>query len=46
MMKLGNEKFVSSAPAKVVEIEKKKQADAEAKIRVIEAQLIALKHRA
>lgn len=46
MMKLGNEKFVSSAPAKVVEIEKKKQADAESKIRVIEAQLTALKLRA
>jgi valyl-tRNA synthetase len=46
MIKLGNEKFVSSAPPKVVEIEKKKQADAENKIRVIEAQLANLKHRA
>jgi valyl-tRNA synthetase len=43
MIKLGNEKFVSSAPPKVVEIEKKKQADAESKIRVIEAQLANLK---
>ncbi len=43
MMKLGNEKFVNSAPPKVVEIEKKKQADAESKIRVIEAQLSALR---
>jgi valyl-tRNA synthetase len=45
MLKLGNEKFVSSAPPKVVEIEKKKQADAESKIRVIEAQLENLKGR-
>lgn len=46
MAKLGNEKFMSSAPAKVIEIEKKKQNDAESKIRVIEAQLKNLKHRA
>jgi valyl-tRNA synthetase len=46
MMKLGNEKFINSAPPKVVEIEKKKQADAESKIRVIEAQLSALRQRA
>jgi valyl-tRNA synthetase len=44
MSKLGNEKFISSAPPKVVEIEKKKQADAESKIRVIEAQIENLKH--
>ncbi len=44
MVKLNNEKFVNSAPAKVVEIEKKKQADAESKIKVIEAQLLHLKH--
>jgi valyl-tRNA synthetase len=43
MAKLGNEKFVSSAPPKVVEIEKNKQADAENKIRVIEAQIENLK---
>jgi len=43
MVKLGNEKFVNSAPPEVVEIEKKKQADAESKIRVIEAQLEILK---
>jgi valyl-tRNA synthetase len=43
MVKLNNEKFVNSAPQKVVEIEKKKQADAESKIRVIEAQLENLK---
>ena len=41
--KLGNEKFVSNAPLKVVEMEKKKQADAQAKIRVIEDQLKTLK---
>jgi valyl-tRNA synthetase len=46
IVKLGNEKFVKSAPPKVVEIEKKKQADAESKIRVIEAQLSALRDRA
>ena len=30
--KLGNERFVQNAPSKVVEMEKKKQKDAEAKI--------------
>ena len=43
MGKLGNEKFVNSAPAKVVDIERKKQADAEAKIKAIEEQLVAYK---
>ena len=43
MVKLNNEKFVNSAPAKVVEIEQKKKADAENKIRVIEAQIENLK---
>ncbi|MDR0983375.1 MAG: valine--tRNA ligase [Culturomica sp.] len=37
--KLGNEKFVSNAPEKVIAGERKKQADAEAKIAAIEAQL-------
>ncbi|MGY8953378.1 MAG: valine--tRNA ligase [Flavobacteriales bacterium] len=37
--KLSNERFVSSAPEKVVAIEKKKMADAESKIKVIEDQL-------
>jgi valyl-tRNA synthetase len=37
--KLTNEKFVSSAPAKVVDAEKKKKADAEGKIAVIEEKL-------
>lgn len=41
--KLSNERFVNNAPEKVVEMERKKQADAEAKIVVIEAQLKALK---
>ncbi|REK47859.1 MAG: valine--tRNA ligase [Bacteroidetes bacterium] len=41
--KLANERFVSNAKAEVVENEKKKQADAEAKIRAIEAQIEELK---
>lgn len=41
--KLSNEKFVKNAPEKVIEMERKKQADAEAKIKAIEEQLIALK---
>jgi valyl-tRNA synthetase len=40
--KLLNEKFMSSAPEKVVEMEKKKKADAEAKIRALEEQLKVL----
>jgi valyl-tRNA synthetase len=40
--KLDNERFVLSAPAAVVEKERKKKADAEARIRVIEEQLAAL----
>nr|MDE7074748.1 class I tRNA ligase family protein [Odoribacter sp.] len=43
MKKLGNEKFVNGAPAQVVANERKKQADAEAKIAAIEAQLAGLK---
>jgi valyl-tRNA synthetase len=43
MKKLENEKFVGSAPPKVVETERKKQADAEARIRVLEAQLEGLR---
>jgi len=37
--KLSNERFVSSAPAQVVEREQKKKADAEARIHVIKEQL-------
>ena len=40
--KLANERFVSNAKPEVVEIEKKKQADAEAKIKAIEEQLANL----
>ncbi|MDE5608744.1 MAG: class I tRNA ligase family protein, partial [Muribaculaceae bacterium] len=43
MKKLGNEKFVNGAPAKVVEIERQKQADAQAKIANIKATLVALR---
>ncbi|MFA8450614.1 MAG: valine--tRNA ligase [Bacteroidales bacterium] len=43
MKKLSNERFVNNAPAQVVENEKKKQADAEAKIVVIKEQLEGLK---
>lgn len=41
--KLENERFVSNAPDKVVEMEKKKQADAEAKIKTLEESLENLK---
>ena len=41
--KLSNERFVSGAPAPVVEKERKKKADAEAKIAVIEQQLAGLR---
>ncbi len=43
MKKLSNERFVNNAPEKVVAMERKKQADAEAKIKVIEEQIVALK---
>jgi len=43
MKKLGNERFVNSAPANVVELEQKKKAEAETKIAAIEEQLKALK---
>ena len=42
LKKLGNENFVSKAPAKVIEMEKKKQADAESKIKSIEESIAAL----
>ena len=41
--KLSNERFVSGAPAAVVDKERKKKADAEAKIAVIEQQLAGLR---
>ncbi|MDX5326556.1 MAG: valine--tRNA ligase [Bacteroidota bacterium] len=40
--KLSNEKFVSGAPEKVVEMERKKKADAEEKIQAIEKQMTQL----
>ena len=43
--KLSNAKFVSEAPANVVEMERKKQADSLARIKVIEEQLRNLKAR-
>jgi valyl-tRNA synthetase len=41
--KLSNERFVKSAPAQVVDIERKKQADAEDKIKSLEERLASLK---
>ncbi|WP_346701594.1 valine--tRNA ligase [uncultured Alistipes sp.] len=43
MKKLSNERFVQSAPEKVVANERAKQADAEAKIAALKEQLAALK---
>ncbi|MBM3416172.1 MAG: valine--tRNA ligase [Bacteroidetes bacterium] len=40
--KLGNERFVQNAKPEVIEIERKKKADAEAKIKVIEERLAFL----
>ena len=42
MKKLSNEKFVNGAPEHVVANEKKKQADAESKIKVLEEKLASL----
>ncbi len=41
--KLSNERFVNNAPEKVIAIERKKQADAEAKIETLEKSLASLK---
>ncbi|MFP4557199.1 MAG: valine--tRNA ligase [Bacteroidales bacterium] len=40
--KLSNERFVNNAPPKVVEMERKKQTDAEEKIKVIEERLASM----
>jgi valyl-tRNA synthetase len=40
--KLSNERFVGSAPAQVVDLERKKKADAESKIRMLEENLSRL----
>ncbi|GHS91111.1 valine--tRNA ligase [Bacteroidia bacterium] len=43
LKKLNNESFVSKAPAKVIEVERKKQADAESKIKSLQESIAALK---
>ena len=43
LKKLGNEKFVSHAPAAVIEMERKKQADAESIIKSLKESIAALK---
>ena len=42
MKKLGNERFVNNAPAAVVDVERRKKADAEAKIEALKASIAAL----
>ncbi len=44
MKKLGNERFVSNAKPEVVEMERKKQSDAESKIKTLEESIAALKN--
>ena len=43
LKKLGNEKFVGKAPANVIDMERKKQADAESKIASLKESIAALK---
>lgn len=43
LKKLSNERFVNNAPANVVELERKKQSDAETKIKALEERLKELK---
>ena len=45
LKKLSNEKFVNNAPAAVIELERKKQADAESIIRSLKESIAALKGR-
>jgi len=44
MKKMSNERFVKNAPAQVVELEKKKQADAEEKIKILKERLESLRN--
>jgi valyl-tRNA synthetase len=44
MVKLSNERFVANAKPEVVEIERRKMADAEARIKAIEEQISVLKN--
>ena len=43
MKKLSNERFVNNAPSQVVDVERKKQADAEVKIKVLQERIDSLK---
>ncbi len=43
MKKTGNERFMKSAPAQVIELERKKQTDAEEKIKMLEERLLSFK---
>jgi valyl-tRNA synthetase len=45
MKKLDNERFVSNAPSKVIELEEKKKADAETRIRTLVEQLEDLQQK-
>ena len=45
LKKLGNEKFVNNAPAAVLEMERKKQADAESIIKSLQESIAALKKK-
>ena len=44
LKKLGNEKFVNNAPAAVIELERKKQADAESIIKSLKESIASLKN--
>jgi len=43
-MKLNNERFMSNAKPEIIDIELKKKADAEAKLKIIDENLTALKN--
>jgi valyl-tRNA synthetase len=43
MKKMGNERFINSAPAQVVELERKKKTDAEEKIKILQDRLISFR---